>query len=152
MFPKFSRDLKIIALMAGDIDKSTITGKFEIGLGCASADGLFRLAVKISPKMPRNRRRLDTDRVCCALQNAGFIKKFNDQIGRLTQTYVLDPEMRERIAKLNPKASARVASRLLEAHERNYWSPDSETLSALREAGDELEDRLEGVAPGPAAA
>lgn len=70
----------------------------------------------------------------------------------ITQTYVLDPEMRERIAKLNPKASARVASRLLEAHERNYWSPDSETLSALREAGDELEDRLEGVTPGPAAA
>lgn len=70
----------------------------------------------------------------------------------ITQTYVLDREMRERIAALNPKASARVASRLLEAHERNYWSPDSETLSALREAGDELEDRLEGVAPGPAAA
>ena len=41
MFPKFSRDLKIIALMAGDIDKSTVTGKFEIGLGCAGADGLF---------------------------------------------------------------------------------------------------------------
>ena len=90
MFPKFSRDLKIIALMPGDIDKSTVTGKFEIGLGCASADGLFRLAVKISPKMPRNRRRLDTNRVCCALQNAGFIKKFNDQISRLMHPQASD--------------------------------------------------------------
>ena len=90
MFPKFSRDLKIIALMAGDIDKSTVTGKFEIGLGCAGANGFFRLAVKISPKMPRNRRRLDSNRVCCALQNAGFIKKFNDQITRLMHSQASD--------------------------------------------------------------
>ncbi len=64
---------------------------------------------------------------------------------RLTQTYVLDREMRERIAKLNPTASAKIAHRLIEAHERSYWSPDASTLEALRLAGDELEDRLEGV-------
>ena len=64
---------------------------------------------------------------------------------RLTETYVLDDAMRERLAALNPTASAKVASRLIEAHERNYWSPDPETLEALRRAGEELEDRLEGV-------
>jgi magnesium chelatase subunit H len=64
---------------------------------------------------------------------------------RLTETYVLDEEMRERLAALNPTASAKVASRLIEAHERNYWTPDAETLEALRRAGEELEDRLEGV-------
>ena len=64
---------------------------------------------------------------------------------RLTQTYVVDPEMRERLASLNPTASAKIASRLLEAHERGYWKPDAELLSALRDAGDEIEDRLEGV-------
>ncbi len=64
---------------------------------------------------------------------------------RLTETYVLDDAMRERLATLNPTASAKVASRLIEAHERNYWSPDPETLEALRRAGEELEDRLEGV-------
>jgi magnesium chelatase subunit H len=53
--------------------------------------------------------------------------------------------MRERLAALNPTASAKVANRLLEAHERSYWSPDEEMLEALRRAGDELEDRLEGV-------
>ncbi|WP_277967770.1 magnesium chelatase subunit H [Sphingomonas echinoides] len=64
---------------------------------------------------------------------------------RISETYVLDAAMRERIAALNPKASARVANRLIEASERNYWSPDAATLAALHAASDELEDRLEGV-------
>jgi magnesium chelatase subunit H len=64
---------------------------------------------------------------------------------QLTETFVLDPEMRDRLATLNPVASAKVANRLIEAHERNYWSPDPEMLDVLRKAGEELEDRLEGV-------
>jgi magnesium chelatase subunit H len=64
---------------------------------------------------------------------------------QLTETFMLDPEMRERLASLNPTASARVANRLIEASERQYWRPDAETLEALRRAGEELEDRLEGV-------
>jgi magnesium chelatase subunit H len=68
---------------------------------------------------------------------------------QITQTYMLDPEMRERLAELNPTAAAKVANRLIEAHERNYWTPDAETLAALRNAGDDLEDRLEGVQVNP---
>jgi magnesium chelatase subunit H len=64
---------------------------------------------------------------------------------QMTQTFMLDPEMRERLAALNPKASARVAGRLLEAHRRNYWTPDEATLAALRDASDDIEDRLEGI-------
>jgi magnesium chelatase subunit H len=70
---------------------------------------------------------------------------------QLTQTYILDPEMRERIAALNPKASAKVANRLIEAHERRYWSPDKATLDALRRAGEDLEDSIEGIGVGVAA-
>jgi magnesium chelatase subunit H len=70
---------------------------------------------------------------------------------QLASTYVLDDEMRERMAALNPTASARVASRLLEAHDRSYWSAEPEMLEALRRAGAELEDRLEGIDPGVAA-
>jgi magnesium chelatase subunit H len=70
---------------------------------------------------------------------------------QLTQLYVLDPTMRERLASLNSTASARLANRLIEAKERNYWNPDQATLDALRLAGEELEDRLEGVTPGRAA-
>lgn len=64
---------------------------------------------------------------------------------QLAQTFVLDPEMRERLAKLNPTASLKVANRLIEAQERNYWRPDPSMLDALRNAGHELEDRLEGI-------
>ena len=64
---------------------------------------------------------------------------------QITQTFVLDVEMRERLAKLNPTASAKVANRLLEAHERRYWQPDASVLEALKRAGEDLEDRLEGV-------
>lgn len=67
---------------------------------------------------------------------------------QLTQTFVLDPAMRERLAKLNPTASAKLAGRLLEASRRAYWRPDREMLDALQRAGDELEDRLEGVYEG----
>ncbi|MCU0939564.1 MAG: cobaltochelatase subunit CobN, partial [Burkholderiaceae bacterium] len=70
---------------------------------------------------------------------------------QLTQTFVLDPAMRERLAQLNPAASVKVAHRLIEAHERRYWNPDEATLEALRRAGEELEDRLEGVPSGAAA-
>jgi len=64
---------------------------------------------------------------------------------QISETFVLDETMRARLMNLNPKASARMANRLLEAHERNYWTPDAATLEALRAAGDEMEDRLEGI-------
>jgi len=65
---------------------------------------------------------------------------------KITRTYMLDPEMRNRMAAINPDASTRLANRLLEAEERNYWSPDPEARDALRRAGEDLEDRLEGIA------
>jgi magnesium chelatase subunit H len=64
---------------------------------------------------------------------------------KISETFVLDAAMRERLAHLNPKASARVANRLIEASDRRFWEPDAETLAALLAASDELEDRLEGV-------
>jgi magnesium chelatase subunit H len=67
---------------------------------------------------------------------------------QLTQALVLDPAMRHRLAELNPTASARVAHRLIEASERRFWNPDPQVLQALRQASEELEDRLEGVFEG----
>ncbi|MFN3144309.1 MAG: magnesium chelatase subunit H [Paracoccaceae bacterium] len=64
---------------------------------------------------------------------------------RISETFVLDEAMRRRLAELNPEASVRMANRLLEASDRNYWQPDAETLAALQGAADELEDRLEGI-------
>jgi len=59
--------------------------------------------------------------------------------------------MRDRMARLNPTASAKIANRLIEAQERRYWNPSSDVLAALRQAGDELEDRIEGISEGVAA-
>jgi magnesium chelatase subunit H len=70
---------------------------------------------------------------------------------QITQTFILDENMRARLAKLNPTASAKVANRLLEASERKYWQPDEGMLAALRSASEELEDRLEGIYEGVAA-
>ncbi|MDJ1016327.1 MAG: magnesium chelatase subunit H [Paracoccaceae bacterium] len=65
---------------------------------------------------------------------------------RLSETFVLDDEMRARLAELNPQASVRMANRLLEASDRDYWRPDADTLAALQDAADDLEDRMEGIA------
>lgn len=65
---------------------------------------------------------------------------------RISETFVLDEEMRARLTALNPAASSRMANRLLEAHDRAYWQPDDATLEALREAADAIEDQMEGVA------
>ena len=65
---------------------------------------------------------------------------------RLSETFVLDEDMRKRLADLNPVASSRMANRLLEATERSYWTPDEATLAALQDASDALEDRVEGIA------
>ena len=70
---------------------------------------------------------------------------------RLSETYMLDDAMRQRLAALNPTASARMANRLLEASERNFWQPSAEHLEALRRASDALEDSLEGIQQGAAA-
>ena len=64
---------------------------------------------------------------------------------QISETFVLDPEMRARLSNLNPKSSARVADRLLEACERQLWTPDADTLARLKAASNDLEDRLEGL-------
>jgi magnesium chelatase subunit H len=64
---------------------------------------------------------------------------------RTTETFVLDPAMRDRLATLNPHAAVKLSQRLLEANDRGFWHPDDDTLAALRDATAALEDRLEGV-------
>jgi magnesium chelatase subunit H len=65
---------------------------------------------------------------------------------QLSETFVLDETMRQRLADLNPQASMRMANRLLEASDRDYWTPDEETFAALQNAAYAIEDQLEGVA------
>ncbi len=64
---------------------------------------------------------------------------------QLSETFVLDEEMRRRLTDLNPVSAARLANRLIEAQEREYWGADDESIDALKRAGEDLEDFLEGV-------
>ncbi|MBI1297324.1 magnesium chelatase subunit H [bacterium] len=66
---------------------------------------------------------------------------YNDIAG----TFVLDEEMRERMAKANPHATAAIARRLLEADSRGFWDADDEMIEQLKEIYVDLEDRLEGI-------
>ncbi len=63
----------------------------------------------------------------------------------VVETFLLDETMRDRMAQLNPHATAAVARRLLEANSRGFWEADEATLAALHEIYDDLEDRLEGI-------
>ncbi len=63
----------------------------------------------------------------------------------VAETYLLDEQMRERLAKLNPHATVTITGRLLEAHNRGLWDADEATLAQLQDIYDDLEDRLEGV-------
>jgi magnesium chelatase subunit H len=72
--------------------------------------------------------------------------------GKISETFILDPAMRERMSAMNPTSSLKIANRLLEAQQRKLWQPDPETLASLQKASEELEDRLEGLTPSEALA
>lgn len=64
---------------------------------------------------------------------------------KTAETYALDPEMRERLATLNPQAIKNIVGRMLEAHGRGMWKADQDMIRELQEIYADLEDRLEGV-------
>ncbi len=64
----------------------------------------------------------------------------------VANTFVFDETMLERLRTLNPYSAHSLVGRLLEAHGRGYWEPDSALLDRLREISCSLEDQLEGVA------
>jgi magnesium chelatase subunit H len=63
----------------------------------------------------------------------------------VAETFLLDEAMRDRMAALNPHATAAMARRLLEAESRGFWDAHEETLAQLQQIYADLEDRLEGV-------
>lgn len=64
---------------------------------------------------------------------------------KLSETFILDEAMRRRLSEMNPASSLRMVNRLIEAKDRNFWTPDDETWAALCAAGEEMEDRAEGL-------
>jgi magnesium chelatase subunit H len=63
----------------------------------------------------------------------------------IAETFLLDAQMRARMAAANPQATAAIAQRLLEANARGFWDASDEMIDHLREIYGNLEDQLEGV-------
>src|SRR3989440_5736561 len=61
----------------------------------------------------------------------------------ISQTFLLDEEMLDRLLDLNRHSVQSLAKRLLEAHNRGYWNPNEEILERLREISSELESAKE---------
>ncbi|HWP54745.1 MAG TPA: cobaltochelatase subunit CobN [Pyrinomonadaceae bacterium] len=60
----------------------------------------------------------------------------------ISNTFLLDTAMLERLSGLNPHSVESLARRLLEAHDRGYWNPDEHVLEKLREVIIRLEETL----------
>ena len=60
----------------------------------------------------------------------------------ISNTFLLNEEMLERLIELNPYSVQSLAKRLLEAHERGYWNPDEHLLEQLRELVDKVKERF----------
>ncbi|WP_320664441.1 magnesium chelatase subunit H [Prochlorococcus sp. MIT 1223] len=61
------------------------------------------------------------------------------------ETFINDPEMRDRLMKLNPHSFRRIVGTLLEVNGRGYWETSEENIEQLKELYQEAEDRIEGV-------
>ena len=60
-------------------------------------------------------------------------------------TFINDPEMRQRLMELNPHSFRRIVGTLLEVNGRGYWETSDENIAQLQEIYQEIEDRIEGV-------
>src|SRR6266508_3382349 len=60
----------------------------------------------------------------------------------ISQTFLLDLIMLDRLRELNPHSLQSLVRRLLEAHDRGYWNPDEEILENLRDIITRWEDKL----------
>jgi magnesium chelatase subunit H len=60
-------------------------------------------------------------------------------------TYVLDPEMAEKLRQANPEAFQNIVGRMLEAQGRGFWQPDADKLEKLRQMYELADETLEGV-------
>jgi hypothetical protein len=62
---------------------------------------------------------------------------------QLTETFLLDPKMRERLAQLNPTAALRMGNRLSEASQIKYRQPTEHMKNKIQQAKDDLEDLID---------
>jgi magnesium chelatase subunit H len=60
-------------------------------------------------------------------------------------TFINDPEMRQRLMDLNPHSFRRIIGTLLEVNGRGYWETSEENIQQLQDLYQQIEDKIEGV-------
>merc|ERR1712159_371750 len=59
-------------------------------------------------------------------------------------TFVLDPEMCDRLMNTNPNSFRKLVATFLEANGRGYWDTSEDNINRLRQLYTELENKIEG--------
>merc|ERR1712187_409104 len=62
-----------------------------------------------------------------------------------SDTFIKDPQMRQRLLDTNPNALRDMVTTFLEANGRGYWETSEENIERLQELYAEVEDRIEGI-------
>jgi magnesium chelatase subunit H len=87
-----------------------------------------------------------SQRMTALLGWAGTVNfKENWVYDQAAATYALDPEMAKCLRQANPEAFRNIVGRMLEAHGRDFWHPNEETLHQLRQLYELTDEELEGV-------
>ena len=63
----------------------------------------------------------------------------------MSDTFIMDEDVRRRFMTANPHAAKAAVQRLLEANSRGLWQSDDATIARLQEIYADIEDRIEGV-------
>jgi magnesium chelatase subunit H len=63
----------------------------------------------------------------------------------MSDTFIMDEDVRRRFTAANPHAAKAAVQRLLEANSRGLWQSDDATIAKLQEIYADIEDRIEGV-------
>ena len=63
---------------------------------------------------------------------------------KLYEKYLLNTEIRERMAQANPYAVLEIVKRIYEAYERGYWKPSEDEIKIMRKLSAEMEALAEG--------
>lgn len=80
-----------------------------------------------------------------ALVGWGATTKFTEDwvYEQSAETYALDPEMAKKLMDANPEAFKNIVGRLIEANNRGMWDAKEDTIEALRDMYEDIDNEIE---------
>jgi hypothetical protein len=173
LFPKATRragDICTHAAWPGcDSDPSSAVGNIQGGEGKVQASILESYARNPRPKKLNDALRLEyrskllnpkwantmveqgsggafeVSQRMTALVGWGATTKFTEDwvYEQSAETYALDPEMAKKLMDANPEAFKNIVGRLIEANNRGMWDAKEDTIEALRDMYEDIDNEIE---------